>query len=143
VTDSTDGSDATDTADGTTTEAEADKAGKGDEDIDNGEDAVIIPIDDWERVLANAERFAGERGEVAETDTGVTCGFGNARVEIRRDGRVNAGMPLHDVTNAEADRLRFEHANGALVAIGGERRDDDRDGGSGEDDRFTYTFRRP
>ena len=103
---------------------------------DSGDDDVEVSIDDWETVVSNLERFAGERGEVTETDGGVRCDFGNARFEVRTSGTVTAGMPLHDVEGVNATALRFDHANGAVTALAGNEHDDD-----GE--RFEYTFRRP
>jgi hypothetical protein len=102
---------------------------------DPEEDITETPIDDWEAVVSGLERFAGEHGEVTETDGGVSCEFGNARFEIRESGIVYAGMPLHDLDGADARALRFDFANGAITVLAGDSQE--------EAERFEYTFRRP
>lgn len=111
-----------------------------------GSDVVEVPIDDWTAVVANLERFAGERGTVSETEGGLRCVVGTARFEVRRDGTVHAGMPLHDVSNADVRTLRFDHDGGAIVALAAAESVDGTgpDGDAGSDGgRFEYTFRRP
>jgi hypothetical protein len=107
------------------------------------EDIVEIPIEKWDAIVAELERFAGERGEVLETDEGVAYEVGNARFEIQRSGVVSAGMPLHDLDGMEAAVLRFDHANGALTVLAGTEGGDAKEGDDEGTERFEYTFRRP
>lgn len=104
-------------------------------------DSTEIPIENWEEIVAGLERFAGEDGAISTTEEKASCEVGSARFEIRRNGVVSAGMPLHEVAGVQARALRFDHANGAITVVGGENGGDRED--EEETERFEYTFRRP
>ena len=108
-----------------------------------GTDTIEVLIENWEAVLVNLERFAGERGAVSTAEEKASYEVGNARFEIQRSGVVSAGMPLHDLDGVEAAVLRFDHANGALTVLAGTERGDAKEGDDEGTERFEYTFRRP
>lgn len=83
-----------------------------------------VPLSDWNAVESNLRRFAGE---VDASDARLISRMGVARFTVTRDGRVTAGMPLHDF-DGRADSLVFDHDVGAIRV---------------ERAGSTYVFRRP
>lgn len=95
-----------------------------------------ISIDDWDAVRDELRRF-GEVGDVTTGEDRIRLDFGSARLELSKDGRVAAGMPLHDFEREregeelgrEGDvELVVDHDAGALTVDAAD---------------VTYTFRRP
>lgn len=93
-----------------------------------------IRLDDWDAVCDELRRF-GESGDVTSGDDRIRSDFGSARLELSKDGRVAAGMPLHDF---EREGEEFERAGDAELVV-------DHDAGALTVDAadVTYTFRRP
>ena len=86
-----------------------------------------IPLSDWDRVADGLRTFAAG-APVTETDEGLRVAFRSAHVEVTRDGRVEAGMPLHDLAAGDATAVAFDHDAGELHVRGA---------------GVEYTFRRP
>jgi hypothetical protein len=85
-----------------------------------------LPIDDWERVVAALERF--DAPDLTVEDGTARLSFDRAHLHLSRDGRFDAGMPLHDVDGEQADTVVVDHEAGTLSLVG---------------DTVEYTFRRP
>ncbi|WP_458206784.1 hypothetical protein [Haladaptatus sp. NG-SE-30] len=83
-----------------------------------------VPLSDWDAVESHLRRFAGN---VDASDSKLVSRMGVARFAVTRDGRVTAGMPLHDF-DGRADSLIFDHNRGAIRI---------------ERAGSTYVFRRP
>jgi hypothetical protein len=82
---------------------------------------------DWDRLLEELREFAGE-GNVDVEDGVAHAKTGDGHVELRRDGGIRTGMPLHGF-EADGDvELTFEHERGRLQVRAGD---------------VKYTFRRP
>jgi len=88
-----------------------------------------VTLEEWDSVLRELRRFAGDR-EVVVEDGRARLDFGSAHVELARDGRVDAGMPRHGFESTGAVELRFEHDAGKLHV-------------RSRDGETAYTFRRP
>jgi len=85
-----------------------------------------LRVTNWERLVEELERFdAAER--TVETDS-VRLSFDRAHLTITREGRFDAGMPLHEVSGETADTVTIDHTAGTVTLAG---------------DSFEYTFRRP
>ncbi|MEF8788704.1 MAG: hypothetical protein V5A61_01120 [Haloarculaceae archaeon] len=82
---------------------------------------------DWERLLAELRRFAGEN-RVAVDEGVARAEMGNAHVELTRDGGIRTGMPLHGFEADGEVELAFDHERGRLHVRAG---------------AVEYTFRRP
>lgn len=93
-----------------------------------------IRLDDWDAVRDELRRF-GESGDVTTDDDRTRIDFGSARLELSRDGRVSAGMPLHDF---DREGEAFEREGDVELVV-------DHDAGTltVDADDVTYTFRRP
>ncbi|WP_458187731.1 hypothetical protein [Haladaptatus sp. NG-WS-4] len=85
---------------------------------------VRVPLTEWDEVESHLRRFAGD---VDASDSKLVTRMGVARFAVTRDGRVTAGMPLHDF-DGRADSLVFDHDAGAIRI---------------ERAGSTYVFRRP
>lgn len=65
-----------------------------------------VPVSDWNRLLDSLHDWAGD-ADVTATDERASVAFATAQFTVHRDGRVTAGMPLHDI-DAAASTLRFD-----------------------------------
>lgn len=84
---------------------------------------------DREAVRRNLERFVGTDAVTERDDGTLVAEFGGVtHVTVYPDGRIDAGMPLHDFSG-RADRLVFDHEAGDLHVR--------------DDDALDYTFRHP
>jgi hypothetical protein len=72
-----------------------------------------IPLSAFDRVTEELRAFA-DGAPLTETDDAVRVAFENARVEVTRDGRVEAGMPLHDLAAVDATAVAVDHEAGEL-----------------------------
>ncbi|MFB6139521.1 MAG: hypothetical protein ABEJ26_03695 [Halosimplex sp.] len=90
-------------------------------------DAATVDPTDRDAVRRELVRFAGPDA-VSGRDDGALVASGVTHVAVRPDGRVEAGMPLHEFAGAP-DRLVFDHDAGEVrvAAEGG----------------VSYAFRRP
>jgi len=86
-----------------------------------------VAIDDWPAVVDHLREFAGD-GEVDESDERVEVTVGSASFLVTKDGRVEAGMPLHDFEDGEIEALYFDHDRGTVRVEDGDR---------------SYEFRKP
>lgn len=77
-----------------------------------------VSVSDWNRVLESLQDWAGG-ADVTVDDDHARVEFATAQFTIHRDGRVSAGMPLHDV-DATASTLKFDedaiHVRGEALA---------------------------
>jgi hypothetical protein len=75
-----------------------------------------VPVSEWAAVERGLRGFDGE----VETDGDrLVLRSGSARFAVTRDGRVEAGMPLHSFSGA-AEALQFDHDEGVIgVSAGG------------------------
>lgn len=96
-----------------------------DENADAG-DGVTVEATDWDAVTAELERFC-ESGTYHTDSDVASCTVGDATFEVYSNGRIEGGMPLHDL-DGEAETLTFDHREGTIVAEG---------------EGLSYTFRRP
>jgi hypothetical protein len=85
-----------------------------------------VATDDRDAVEDHLRRFA-DTGRVDAAGERIFAEMDSASFSVGRDGKVSAGMPLHDF-EAVADVLLFDHDGGAIVVRG---------------DDFDYEFRRP
>jgi hypothetical protein len=69
-----------------------------------------VAVDDWAAVERGLRGFDGT---VDADDDRLTLRKGSARFAVTRDGRVEAGMPLHAFAG-EAETLRFDHEEGTI-----------------------------
>lgn len=83
-----------------------------------------IPLSEWNRLIDHLRRWAGD-ADVTTDDQHACVQFTTAQFTVYRDGRVDAGMPLHEV-DAAASELVFDSD---AVHVQGEG--------------LAYTFRRP
>jgi hypothetical protein len=88
--------------------------------------AERLQVDDWERLVAELERF--DPPELTVEDDSVRLEFDVAHLAIFRDGRFTAGMPLHEVDGERAETVVVDHDAGAVTLLGAS---------------VEYTFRRP
>lgn len=86
-----------------------------------------VLLDDWASVEDHLREFA-EDGEITESDDGIAVTVGNARFSVTRDGRVEAGMPLHGFEDGGVDALYFDRAHDRIRIEGGD---------------LSYEFRKP
>lgn len=85
-----------------------------------------LQVTNWERLVEELERFdAPER--TVETDS-VRLSFDRAHLTVTREGRFDAGMPLHEVSGEAAETVTVDHTDGTVTLTG---------------DSLEYTFRRP
>jgi hypothetical protein len=86
-----------------------------------------VPLSDWGAVADHLREF-GADGEVSESDEGIEVRVGSATFLVARDGRIAAGMPLHDFEEGEVEALYFDHDREAIRVEDGDR---------------SYEFRKP
>ncbi|MFC4448753.1 hypothetical protein [Halorussus aquaticus] len=79
-----------------------------------------VPVEDWADVTDHLRELAAD-GEVSESDEGVEITVGSATFLVTKDGRVSAGMPLHDFEDGEVEVLYFDHDRGAVRVENGDR----------------------
>lgn len=91
------------------------------------DDYERVAIEDWDALADHVRRFA-EDDEVSESGEGIEVTVGTARFSVTKDGRVSAGMPLHDFEDGGVEALYFDHERGAVRVEGGDR---------------SYEFRKP
>jgi hypothetical protein len=90
-----------------------------------GTDTERLSLAEWDRVVEALERFADR---TTRTDGEVSATFGNAHIELHRDGTVSAGMPMHEFSADGDVTLLFDHDAGEFHVTG---------------EGVGYTFRRP
>jgi hypothetical protein len=73
-----------------------------------------IPLTDWHRVESELRRLSGT---VTATDERIELQSGSARFAVTRDGRVETGMPLHDLTTGGVTALDVDHERGAIRLV--------------------------
>ncbi|MFC5365723.1 hypothetical protein [Salinirubrum litoreum] len=108
----------TDDRDDPDTEAESDADGSVDD---------AVPLTDWRRVESALRDLDGT---VTATDDRIELRSGSARFAVTRDGRVEAGMPLHDLTTGRVTALAVDHDRGAIRLVT-------------DDGEMAYEFRLP
>ncbi|WP_135852342.1 hypothetical protein [Halorussus salinus] len=91
------------------------------------DDYERVPIEDWTAVADHLREFAAD-GAVDESDEGIEVTVGSATFFVTKDGRVAAGMPLHDFEDGGVDALYFDHDTEAIRVEGGD---------------VSYEFRKP
>jgi hypothetical protein len=75
-----------------------------------------VPVWEWAAVERGLRGFDGE---VEADEDRLVLRAGSARFAVTRDGRVEAGMPLHSFSG-DAETLRFDHDEGVIgVSAGG------------------------
>jgi hypothetical protein len=79
---------------------------------------TIVRVDDWEELSAAFDRFASARGTANRTSERIVYRSGGAAFAVTRDGHVDAGMPLHEFSVANVDRLYFDPDGGRLLVRG-------------------------
>ena len=91
------------------------------------DDYERVAIEDWTVIVSHLREF-GEGGEVSESGEGIEVTVGNATFLVTKDGRVSAGMPLHDFEDGGVEALYFDHDREAVRVEGGD---------------LSYEFRKP
>jgi len=86
-----------------------------------------VGIENWNAIVDHLREFAAG-GEVSESDEGIEITVGSATFLVTRDGRVAAGMPLHDFEDGGVEALYFDHDAEAIRVEGGD---------------LSYEFRKP
>ena len=81
----------------------------GDEFDSSTDDA--IPLTDWGQVES---ALRGLDGTVTASDDRLELRSGSARFAVTRDGKVDAGMPLHDLQTDDVVALTFDHERPAI-----------------------------
>jgi hypothetical protein len=85
------------------------------------------PIENWSAALDHLREF-GADGAVDESDEGVEVTVEIASFLVAKDGRVAAGMALHDFEDGDAEALYFDHDAETIRVEGGD---------------VSYEFRKP
>jgi hypothetical protein len=86
-----------------------------------------IPLTDWHRIESALRDL---HGTVTASDDRIELQSGSARFAVTRDGRVEAGMPLHDLTTGSVTALEFDHERSAIRLVT-------------DDEETAYEFRIP
>lgn len=86
-----------------------------------------IPLSDWDRLEAELREL---HGTVTASDDRIELKSGSARFAVTRDGRVEAGMPLHDLTTGSVTALAVDDERGAIRLVT-------------DDEETAYEFRIP
>jgi len=76
----------------------------------------LVPIGEWDRLRRELERWCDGRVE-ADGDR-IDCHAGSARFLVRRDGHVEAGMPLHELAREDVEAIGFDHDARELLLRG-------------------------
>ena len=85
-----------------------------------------IHLSDWAAITSEVQQFGGN-GEVTSSDDQIRVEFGGAYIELRKEGVVRTGMPLHDLEYEGDGVLIVDHETGSITV---------------KTDSFEYTFRR-
>jgi hypothetical protein len=75
-----------------------------------------IPIAEWERLEGALRAWCD--GPVEADDAAIDCRAGAARFRVTRDGRVEAGMPLHELSREGVDAVGVDPDGRALLLSG-------------------------
>jgi len=86
-----------------------------------------VHLSDWAAVTTELQQF-GASGEVTTGDDHIRVAFGGAYFEVKKEGVVRTGMPLHEFEHDGDSKLIVDHENGSITV---------------ETDSLEYTFRRP
>lgn len=70
-----------------------------------------VPVADWDALTEQFRRFDAE---VEISDGRIALRSGSARFAVTRDGAVEAGMPLHELSTAGVEALAFDHGRGRI-----------------------------
>jgi hypothetical protein len=103
-------------------DADADAGGDADADADadaGGDadaEAEFVPVDDFDRLADRLRAWCDGPVEVGADR--IRCAAGAARFAVTRDGRVEAGMPLHDLAREGVERVGFDPDGRTLVLSG-------------------------
>lgn len=77
-------------------------------------------IDNWTAIADHLREFAAD-GKVSESAEGIEITVGSATFLVTKDGRVSAGMPLHDFEEGGVEALYFDHDHEAIRVESGDR----------------------
>ncbi|WP_137286438.1 hypothetical protein [Halorussus salinisoli] len=91
------------------------------------DDFERVPVEDWNAIADHLREIAAD-GEVSESGEGIEITVGSATFLVTKDGRVSAGMPLHDFEDGGVEALYFDHDADAIRVEGGD---------------LSYEFRKP
>jgi hypothetical protein len=91
------------------------------------DDYERVAIEDWTAIVSHLREFA-EGGDISESGEGIEVTVGSATLLVTKDGRVAAGMPLHDFEEGGVEALYFDHDADAIRVESGDR---------------SYEFRKP
>ena len=86
-----------------------------------------IQLSDWAAVTSEIQQF-GSLSEVTTGDDHIRVDFGRAYLEVKKEGAVSTGMPLHEFEHDGEGKLIVDHENDSITVITGS---------------VEYTFRRP
>jgi len=86
-----------------------------------------IHLSNWATVTTELQKF-GASGKVTTGDDHIRVAFGGAYFEVKKEGVVRTGMPLHEFEHDGESTLIVEHENGSITV---------------KNDSIKYTFRRP
>lgn len=89
----------------------------------------FVPVADFERVTDHLARWGTvDRDDPSGDRERVTARAGAATFTVTRDGDVDAGMPLHELSRGEVTELGFDHDAEEILVRGPD---------------FRYVFRKP
>lgn len=88
----------------------------------------FVPVADFERVAAHLARWGTVDSDDGDDPDHVTARAGAATFTVTRDGDVDAGMPLHELSRGDVTELGFDHDAEEILVRG---------------DDFRYVFRKP
>jgi hypothetical protein len=72
---------------------------------------TTVSLDDWEAIEEHLRRMGGT---VERDGDRLELRAGSARFTVTRTGRVEAGMPLHDLQTDDVVALTFDHERPAI-----------------------------
>jgi hypothetical protein len=72
---------------------------------------ATVSLDDWEAIEEHLRRMGGT---VERDGDRLELRAGSARFTVTRTGRVEAGMPLHDLQTDDVVALTFDHERPAI-----------------------------
>lgn len=74
-----------------------------------------LTLDEWDRVVEALTAFAPD---AERTEGRIRAAFGNAHIELTRDGTVSAGMPYHEFSTDQEVTLLFDEEAGEFHVTG-------------------------
>jgi hypothetical protein len=86
-----------------------------------------IQLTDWEALTTELKQF-GATGDITTDDDRICIDFGNAYIEVMKQGIISTGMPLHNLEHDGDMTIIIDHENGSLAV---------------ETDNLDYMFCRP